>query len=96
MDKTIACDISAARRDLGYEPRSTSTRGCGAASGGASSRASSCDAVRRRAATVARHRRIRVLRFTARAAPRRCGSRRARPRRERRGRQARIRRRGAG
>jgi hypothetical protein len=43
MDKTIACDISAARRDLGYEPRSTSTRGCGAASGGASSRASSCD-----------------------------------------------------
>ena len=64
MDKTIACDISVARAELGYDPRSRSRRGCGAASAGASSRASSCD-------DQPRHRRQRLLRPAARATPRR-------------------------
>ena len=52
MDKTIACDISVARQELGYDPRSRSRRACGAACAGASSRGSRCEEPGDRAATA--------------------------------------------
>ena len=43
LGATIACDISAAQRELGFQPPSASPRGCGAASTGAWPRGCNCE-----------------------------------------------------